>query len=105
MLGCHYSKPAREKIRDMQAKGSSDDAIVAEFVRSEGRRALVVPPAEGFFHLAWWMPPFAVALGLVMIYFWIRRMRQPQTAPIPGMDPKVLERYRESIERDMASLE
>ncbi|MEZ5356109.1 MAG: cytochrome c-type biogenesis protein CcmH [Bryobacteraceae bacterium] len=72
MLGCHYSKPARDKIRDMQAKGMSDDAIVADFVKQEGLRALVVPPSEGFFNLAWWMPPVMVGFGLVFVLAYIR---------------------------------
>lgn len=103
MLSCHYSKPAREKIRDLQAKGMPDDAIVDEFVRENGRGSLVVPPNEGFFSLVWWMPPLMTGLGLALIYWFIRRMRKP--APAPPLDPKVLERYRESIEKDIASLE
>ncbi len=105
MLSCHYSKPAREKIRDMQAKAVPDDAIIDDFVRTEGKRALVVPPSEGFFRLAWWMPPFVVGLGLVLIYFWIRRMRSPALAPLPEVDPAAFDRFRESIEKDMAKLE
>ena len=103
MLSCHYSKPAREKIRDMQAKTASDDAIVGDFVRENGKRALVVPPNEGFARLAWWMPPLMTGMGLALIYWFIRRMRKPSTAP--PLDPKVLERYRESIEKDIATLE
>jgi len=105
MLACHYSKPAREKIRDMQARGMTDDAIVAEFVKTEGKRALVVPPGEGFSGLAWWMPPAVVGMGLAFIYWWIRRMRAPRPSPAPELDPAVLARYRDSIEKDLAKLE
>ncbi len=103
MLGCHYSVPGRARIKELQAQGVSDDAIIDEFVRKEGRKALIVPPMEGFSRLAWWMPPFMLGLGLLFIYWFIRRMRKPSTAP--ALDPKVLERYKDSIEKDMANLE
>ena len=64
MLGCHYSKPAREKIKAMQAAGIADDRIVDDFVKTEGLRALVVPPAEGFNALAWVMP--FLMIGIVL---------------------------------------
>ncbi len=105
MLGCHYSKPARDKIREMQAKGVSDDAIVADFVKQEGKRALVVPPSEGFFNLAWWMPPVMVGFGLMMVLAWIRRMKNPDSAPMPEVSAEVVDRYRDSIEKDLAKLE
>lgn len=107
MLACHYSKPAREKIRDMQAAGKNDDEIVAAFVSQEGKRALVVPPAEGFSNLAWWMPPFMVGLGLALIYWFVRRMSgaSAPVASLPQVDQKILDRYKESIEKDLAKLD
>lgn len=104
MLGCHYSQPAREKIRDSQAKGDSDDAIVGSFVQERGKVALVVPPNEGFFAFAWWMPPIMTGLGLALIYWFIRRMSKPAAALAP-VPQQVLDRYKDSIEKDMAKLE
>ena len=103
MLGCHYSQPAREKIRDEQALGKSDDAIVDGFVKERGRVALVVPPAEGFAGLAWWMPPLMTGFGLALVYWFIRRMSKP--AAIPQVEQTVLDRYKDSIEKDLAKLE
>lgn len=107
MLACHYSKPAREKIRDQQAAGKTDDQIVQSFVDEQGRQALVVPPAEGFSGLAWWTPPFMVGLGLALIYWFIRRM-SGASAPIaarPRVDDQMLNRYKDSIEKDLAKLD
>ena len=103
MLECHYSKPARESIRDMQARGMSDDDIVADFVKREGKRALVVPPSEGFNHLIWWMTPLMAGLGLSLIYWYIQRQRK--SAPVEEVDSKVLEQYKDSIEKDLAKLD
>ena len=106
MLACHYSKPAREKIRDQQAAGKSDDEIVAGFVSEQGRQALVVPPNDGFSALAWWMPPMMVGMGLALIYWFIRRMSKPgASTPLPAVDAKVMDRYRETIEKDLAKLD
>jgi cytochrome c-type biogenesis protein CcmH/NrfF len=106
MLACHYSKPAREKIRDMEAAGKSDDQIVASFVQEQGRQALVVPPNDGFMALAWWLPPAMVGFGLALIYWFIRRMRTPGSAIVhPGVDAATLARYKDSIEKDLAKLD
>jgi len=106
MLACHYAKPAREKIRDMQVAGKADDVIVSSFVAEGGNEALVVPPNEGFSRLAWWMPPVMLGFGLAMIYWFVRRMRKPESAVVhPPVDAATLERYKESIEKDLAKLD
>src|SRR5919199_1512585 len=40
MLECHYAHPARQRISNMQAGGTSDEAIVAAFVKEQGLSAL-----------------------------------------------------------------
>lgn len=103
MLGCGYATPAREKIRDMLAAGMSDDAIVQAFVEERGIQALVTPPAEGFNLLTWVMPIVAIAFGLAVVWWFIRRMSKP--ALQPPVDDAVLDRYRDSIEKDLAKLD
>jgi cytochrome c-type biogenesis protein CcmH/NrfF len=105
MLGCHYSAPARERIHQMLQDGMSDDAIVAVFVKEQGIRALIVPPAEGFNLLAWWGPVLMILAGLGMIYAWIRRMRRPAAVVVAAGGDQTLERYQDSIEKDLAKLE
>ncbi|MBN8730618.1 MAG: cytochrome c-type biogenesis protein CcmH [Acidobacteria bacterium] len=104
MIGCHYAAPARDRIGLMLKDGTADDAIVNIFVKEQGIKALVVPPAEGFNLLAWWMPVAAVLFGLMAIYMWISRMKQPMPAA-PAIDPAVLEKYRDSIDKNLAKLE
>jgi len=72
MLGCHYSAPARERIAKLQAEGKSDDEIVDDFIKREGKRALAVPPFEGFSILSWIMPFVAVGLGLFAIWAFVQ---------------------------------
>ena len=44
MLECHFSKPAKEKIAQMQAVGMSDDQIIQSFVREYGAGIYLAPP-------------------------------------------------------------
>jgi cytochrome c-type biogenesis protein CcmH len=106
MLECHYSKPAREKIAARQALGESDDQIVQSVVKESGLQALAAPPQEGFSLLAWVMPWIAIGAGLLVIYFFMRRFSaKKHAAGTPAIDPAVLDRYRDNIEKDMAKLD
>ncbi len=106
MLECHYTKPAREKIASMQAGGASDDQIVQSFIKEQGLQALSAPPTTGFSGLAWVMPWVAIAFGLFAIYAFIRRFRSKgATAGAPDLAPEVLERYRQTIDKDLEKLD
>lgn len=89
MLGCHSAVPGREKIAKMQAAGASDDMIVASFVKEQGKQVLVDTPMEGFSALSWLVPPLFLAVGMSMVFFWIRRNRKPAmagTVPLEAME-------------------
>jgi cytochrome c-type biogenesis protein CcmH len=107
MLECHYTKPARERIAAMQNLGMSDNEIVNAIVKDKGLQALAAPPQEGFNLLAWIMPWIAVSMGLVAIWLFIRRLNRKKAAAAaaPELDPEVLNRYRENIEKDLANLD
>ena len=104
MLGCHYSAPSRERIAKMQAQGANDDAIVDDFIKREGKRALAAPPAEGFNLLSWAMPFVSIAVGLWVIVLFVKRYQKPATAATP-IDRAQLDRYKDEIDRDLAKLE
>ncbi len=104
MLGCHYSAPARERIAKLQAQGTADDAIVDDFVKREGRRALASPPAEGFHLLSWAMPFVSIAVGLWVIYLFLKKYQRPAAAA-PPIDRAALDKYQAEIDKDLAKLE
>jgi cytochrome c-type biogenesis protein CcmH len=106
MLECHYAKPARERIGEMQKAGKSDDDIVQVFVKEQGLQALSSPPTTGFSGLAWIMPWVAIGFGLCAIYLFIRKFH-PKHAPAgaPELDPETLERYRTNIDKDLDKLD
>ena len=105
MLECHYSLPARQKIAEAQKKGESDETIIAGFVKEGGISALSSPPNEGFNSLGYLMPVFGVVAGLLAIFLFMKRARKPVAAPVPELDPEMLSRYRDRIDKEMAKLD
>ena len=103
MLECHFSKPAKERIAQMQSVGMSDDQIVQAFVRDYGAAIYLSPPnASG------WIVPYAcVGLGLGVVLLLIRKYKaKPMTdlGPVGPEDPE-LAKYQEQIEQDTKNLD
>ena len=104
MLECHFSKPAKERIAQMQSVGMSDEQIVQAFIRDYGAGIYLAPPN------AWgWIVPYAsVGVGLVVIWLFVKKYRKPKPLAEIGsmeLDDPALEKYKDQIERDLASLE
>jgi cytochrome c-type biogenesis protein CcmH len=104
MLECGFSKPAKERIARMQAAGFSDQQIIDAFVRDYGPGIYLAQPSA----FGWTVPYVAAALGLVVIWFFIKKYRKSKplveldsTAP----DSPALEKYKDQIEKDLANLE
>jgi cytochrome c-type biogenesis protein CcmH len=104
MLECHFSKPAKEKIAQMQAAGVADPEIVKSFVKEVGPDVYLAPPNA----FGWIVPYAAVGLGILGIWQFIRRYRKPavltHTAAVEIDDP-ALDKYKDQIEKDLANLE
>jgi cytochrome c-type biogenesis protein CcmH/NrfF len=104
MLECHFSKPAKERIAQMQAVGMSDEQIIQAFVRDYGSAIYLAEPN------AWgWIVPYTSAgIGLVVVWMFIKKYRKPkpmaELGPIELDDP-ALEKYKDQIDKDLANLE
>jgi cytochrome c-type biogenesis protein CcmH/NrfF len=106
MLQCHFALPARQKLLKMVEAGESDQAIFAAFVKENGPRILLKPPAEGFNLVGWLMPFAAIVAGLAFVWWLIGRFRRPLAAAGgPQVDESVLARYRERIDKDTENLD
>ena len=85
MLECHFSKPAKERIAQMQAV------------------FLATPNAWG------WIVPYATAgFGLVIILLFLRKYYKPRVMTDLGemdADDPQLAKYKEQIEKDTANLD
>jgi cytochrome c-type biogenesis protein CcmH/NrfF len=103
MLECHFSKPAKERIAQMQSAGMSDQQIIDAFVREYGAGIYLAPPNA----FGWIVPYSSVALGMVVIWLFIRRYyRKP--APLTELGPMEIDdpglaKYKDQIERDLAN--
>jgi cytochrome c-type biogenesis protein CcmH/NrfF len=103
MLECHFSKPAKERIAQMQSVGMSDDQIVQAFVRDYGAAIyLSMPNAFG------WIVPYAsVGLGLGVILLFIRKYKPKPMTNLGTVEPEdpELAKYQEQIEQDTKNLD
>src|SRR5262250_1439233 len=68
MLECHFSKPAKERIAQLQAAGMSDEQIVQAFIRDYGAGVYLAPP-----NAVGWILPYALAgAGLVLVILYLK---------------------------------
>jgi cytochrome c-type biogenesis protein CcmH len=100
MLECGFSKPAKERIARMQAVGMTDDQIIQTFMQDYGAGIYLAPPSA----FGWLVPYSAVALGLVAIWLFVKRVYKPRSLPVAPDDP-ALEKYKDQIEKEMSDLE
>jgi cytochrome c-type biogenesis protein CcmH/NrfF len=106
MLGCSYAFPARQKIKQYQTMGMSDQNIIGRFVKERGKMALAVPEAEGFGLLGWLMPGFAVALGLIALLVYAKRFRNPAVAAAPvEWGPEEMAAYESTAAQELERIE
>jgi len=103
MLECSFSNPAKEKIARMQAAGSTDKAIIDEFVAQYGPVVYRGDPSA----YGWLVPYLLILPGLALILWFMRRYYKPrpmaEIGPVPG--DSELDRYHEQIDKDLAHLE
>jgi cytochrome c-type biogenesis protein CcmH len=103
MFECGFSKPAKQRIMQLQKAGMADQAILDLFVKENGPGILRAEPS------AWGrlIPYLALIPGLLMIYWFVRRYyRKPAAASSPvHINDSEYSRYREQIEKDLARLD
>src|SRR6266567_9294700 len=94
MLECHFSKPAKERIAQMQSVGMNDEQIVAAFVRDYGAGIYLAPPNA----FGWIVPYAVVGIGLLVILGVLRKVMKPKVmtdlGPVETDDP-ALAKYKD----------
>jgi cytochrome c-type biogenesis protein CcmH/NrfF len=106
---CHFCKPTRTKIFQMQQAGADDATIIASFVKEVGEKVFRPDPSSSF----WLVPYFSLAAGLGIVVLVLVKLRssarkhalQPSAAGGPPIDDAAFARYRDAIEKDTARLE
>ena len=103
MLECHFSKPAKERIAQMQSVGMSDDQIVQAFIRDYGMAVYLAPPNA----FGWIVPYACVGLGLGVILLFIRKYKAKPMTNLGTVEPEdpELAKYQEQIDQDTKNLD
>jgi cytochrome c-type biogenesis protein CcmH/NrfF len=105
MFECSFSKPAKLRIAKLKADGVSDQAIIDEYVKQNGDKIYRAEPNP----FGWIIPYVSLVPGLALIWWFMRRYRQPK--PIPELeanleiDDPALAKYKDQIEKDLARLD
>jgi cytochrome c-type biogenesis protein CcmH/NrfF len=97
---CHFCKPARTKIWELQKTGMDDAGIIGYFKKHYGDAIFRADPSSFF----WLVPYLMLGLGGFVLWLVLKRMRgvKPLRPAIAG-DP-LLARYRDAIEKDTDDL-
>src|SRR5689334_10097235 len=99
---CPVCKAAKIRIANMQKENMSQSQILNTFVAENGASILAANPGP-FGNTA---PYIALALGLGLVVWAIRRYRHMRPAPaVPAGDDAALARYHDQIEKDLSKLE
>ena len=104
---CHFCKPARTKIFEMQQAGMTDNQIIQSFITQYGEKIFRHDPNSYF----WIIPYVALGFGALGIWAILRRIRghhplKPAVAGGPPLDDDpTLARYRDAIEKDTSKLD
>jgi len=98
---CHFCKPARTKIWELQKSGMDDAGIIAFFRKQYGDVIFRADPNSFF----WLIPYLSLLAGGAVLWIVLKRMRgtkplQPAVAGAPPVHDPVLERYRDAIEKE-----
>jgi cytochrome c-type biogenesis protein CcmH len=97
-VGCPRSDGMRNELAAGIDRGDSDDLVLQSFVQKYGATILAAPTATGFNRIAWIMPFVALAFGLTLAIFFIRRWGKQRSVAMPA--PAVLSAYQEQARRE-----
>ena len=107
MLYCHFRDPVNEDLADLVKAGLSDGDILSKIYAKYGDMLRTEPVAVGFGAVGWVMPFAALALGLVIAPFVVKRWKSSQAQAEAGgasvsVDEDAIRRYEAQIEKDLA---
>jgi cytochrome c-type biogenesis protein CcmH/NrfF len=102
-LGCPSSVPMKAELAEKIDEGLSDDGVTTYFVEKYGVTVLSAPPVSGFNLAAWIMPFAALAVGAVMVLYFVRRFRSRWAgAPASGSTSEAdLAKYQNKVEEEL----
>jgi cytochrome c-type biogenesis protein CcmH len=100
-LGCPSSVPMRAELAQKIDEGLTDDGVTTYFVEKYGITVLSAPPASGFNLAAWIMPFAALAVGALMVVYFVRRFRSSTSAVPASTSNTDLTKYQSRVEEEL----
>ena len=79
-------------------EGNSDESIIARFAEKYGLMVLSAPPAAGFNLTAWVMPFIALALGALLVVYFVRQFRAKWASVPADVD---VTKYQQKVEEEL----
>jgi len=107
MFECEFSKPAKLNIAKLKGEGVADQSIIDQYIKQYGESIYRAAPNN----FGWLVPYLSLIPGAALIYWFIRRYRQPRPLTELGPDATVdlddpaLAKYKDQIEKDLARLD
>ncbi|MBI4489933.1 MAG: cytochrome c-type biogenesis protein CcmH [Deltaproteobacteria bacterium] len=94
----------RAVIREQLQQGKRPEEIRAYFVSKYGEWVLLAPTPKGFSLLVWVLPFVAVAAGILLVVFVVRRWVDKKNRLQPTtVDPALIERVRQEVAAERPS--
>jgi cytochrome c-type biogenesis protein CcmH len=73
----------KEQVRELLARGYTEEQILQYFELSYGQFVLLKPKFEGVNRLVWILPLAALLAGGAVVYFKLKKLEAPAPAPPP----------------------
>ena len=99
--GCSFCVPAKARIYKMQHSGMSDASIIDVYKKEYGDKIYLSDPSMFY----WAVPAIATILGLLAVYWFIRRVKGSVSPQLAGPVDLSLASFQEQVERETANLD
>jgi cytochrome c-type biogenesis protein CcmH len=91
----------RGQVRELLARGYTQEQILSYFERSYGQFVLLKPKFNGLSAVVWIIPLLAVAIGVVLVWSKAKKLERPPTAngQLSTVNDPYVARIREMVEK------
>jgi cytochrome c-type biogenesis protein CcmH/NrfF len=82
-------------------EGKSDDSIISHFAEKYGLTVLSAPPYSGFNRTAWIIPFAALAVGGMLVIYFVRRLRAKWVAAPADIASIDVAKYQQKVDEEL----
>jgi len=89
----------KEQVRELLARGYSEEQILSYFEQSYGQFVLLKPKFQGVNALVWLLPVAALILGAAIVLMKVRKLEAPPPAAAEASDDPYLAQVRKMVDQ------